>query len=129
ALEERVDAVAPIHQLGDAFDVGGEVGLPVVAASDGEIQHVVELVRDLVEVGRADVDSYRGGAGGFELCPLLLVREARATEYGVVGRERHRQGSTDHAGGAGDEDALAGERCNVCHGSPSLWSRSERRSR
>ena len=65
---------APLHEERDALDVGGEVGFPVVAARDGEVQHVVEVVGHFVEVGRAEIDAHRGGTRGLELRARLRVR-------------------------------------------------------
>ena len=122
ALEERGDALATVHELRHALHVCGEVGLPVVAARDREVQHVVEVVGDLVEVRGAEVDAHRRCSGRLELGALLLVREACTAEDGVVARERAREGAAGHPGGAGDEDALTREWFDVRHGDLTLGS-------
>ena len=67
ALEEGIDPDAPLHQERDALHIGGEVGLPVVAPCDGEVQDVVEVVGHLVEVGFPEIDPDGGRTRSLQL--------------------------------------------------------------
>ena len=82
---------------------------------DREVQHVVEVVGYLVEVAVLEIDADRGDARRPRARSRCAgsAKRARAV-HGVVGGERVAAiGPADHAGDAGDEDALAGERWRV----------------
>ena len=88
AVEERVDALHPLHEVGGAVGVGGEVAREVVGLRHREVEDVVEVVGHLVEVAVLEVDADRRDARGLVALPLLRIGEAGGAVDGVVGRER-----------------------------------------
>ena len=96
-----------VEQFAGHLRVGFDAAVPVVCADvHGRVENVGEIVRQLGEVARADVQRDGFDAGGYESLAGGGVFQARGAPHLILYSQSARDGKRDLARRAGDQDLL-----------------------
>ena len=104
-VQEGADAGVFLHEEQRAAHVAVERDVPLVGLDNGEMQDVVDLVREITEIALGEVRTSRFDARRVQRVAGAVVAEARDADDLVLLGERFRDGSRDVAGDAGHEVA------------------------